>query len=103
MICQICISVTAAERKEREASNHPVFMVKLKNAELITESTSSLMVHVKGNPNPEVKFLKDGVELKEDGRVTVNRDGGPNGSYEIIIKKVSSGDAGSYTAVATNR
>jgi len=94
--------LTAAERKEREASNHPVFMVKLKNAELITESTSSLMVHVKGNPNPDVKFLKDGAELKEDGRVTVNRDGGPNGSYEIIIKKVSSADAGAYTAVATN-
>lgn len=46
--------------------------------------------------------LKDGVDLKEDSRIIVNRDGGPNGSYEIIIKKVQSGDAGSYTAVATN-
>lgn len=45
---------------------------------------------------------KDGVDLKEDARVTVNRDGGPNGSYEIIIKKVQSDDAGSYTAVASN-
>ena len=45
---------------------------------------------------------KDGVDLKEDSRVTVNRDGGPNGSYEIIIKKVTSGDAGSYSAKASN-
>ena len=95
--------VSAAERKEREASNLPVFMVKLKNAELIKDSTSSLMVHVKGNPNPDVKFMKDGAELKEDGRVIVNRDGGPNGSYEIIVKKVAAGDAGSYSVVASNR
>ena len=78
-------------------------MVKLKNAELIKDSTSSLMVHVKGNPNPDVKFMKDGAELKEDGRVIVNRDGGPNGSYEIIVKKVAAGDAGSYSVVASNR
>jgi len=95
-------TLSAAERKEREASNLPVFMVKLKNAELIKDSTSSLMVHVKGNPNPDVKFMKDGAELKEDGRVIVNRDGGPNGSYEIIVKKVAAGDAGSYSVVASN-
>merc|ERR1719507_2121787 len=46
--------------------------------------------------------MKDGAELKEDGRVIVNRDGGPNGSYEIIVKKVAAGDAGSYSVVASN-
>ena len=46
--------------------------------------------------------FKDGVDLKEDGRIAVNRDGGPNGSYEIVIKKVKSSDAGSYTAAASN-
>ena len=54
---QINIStVTAAERKEREASNLPVYLVKLRNSELIADSTASLMVHVKGNPNPDVKL-----------------------------------------------
>jgi len=48
--------VSAAEKKEREASNQPVFLVKLKNSELIADSTASLMVHVKGNPNPDVKL-----------------------------------------------
>ncbi len=46
--------------------------------------------------------FKDGVELKEDARVTVNRDHAPHGSYEVVIHKVNSGDAGSYTAAATN-
>ena len=46
--------------------------------------------------------LKDGTALKEDGRVSVNRDAGPNGSYEITIKKVEAGDAGTYSVKATN-
>ena len=51
-----------------------------------------------------VPFLsfKDGIDLKEDVRIFVNRDGGPNGSYEIVIKNVQSGDAGTYTAIASN-
>ncbi len=48
--------VSAAERKEREASNHPVFLVKLRESELILGSTASFMIHVKGNPNPDVKL-----------------------------------------------
>merc|ERR1719210_3036057 len=95
-------ALSAAEKKERENSQHPVFMVKLMNSTLITDSSASLMVHVRGNPNPDVKFMKDGADLKEDARVVINRDGGPNGTYEINIKKVQSGDAGSYSVVASN-
>ena len=40
--------------------------------------------------------------MAEDARVVVNRDGGPNGSYEITVKKVQAGDAGTYSAVASN-
>ena len=46
--------------------------------------------------------LKDGAKLTEDARVVINRDGGPNGSYEITIKKVQAGDAGTYSVVASN-
>ena len=46
--------------------------------------------------------LKDGAPLVEDARVVINRDGGPNGSYEITIKKVQAGDAGTYSVVASN-
>jgi hypothetical protein len=48
--------VTPDERKARESSNQPVYLVKLRNSELIIDSTSSFMVHVKGNPNPDVKL-----------------------------------------------
>ena len=46
--------------------------------------------------------LKDGAKLAEDARVVINRDGGPNGTYEITIKKVQAGDAGTYSVVASN-
>jgi hypothetical protein len=46
--------------------------------------------------------LKNGEEMKEDSRVTINRDFAPHGSYEIIFHKVEDSDAGNYTAVATN-
>jgi hypothetical protein len=48
--------VTPDERKERELSNHPVFISKLKDSEILRDSTASFMLHVKGNPNPELKM-----------------------------------------------
>ena len=50
------VSVTPEEKKAREESNHPVFMVRLRDSELILGSTASFMIHVKGNPNPDVKL-----------------------------------------------
>ena len=49
-------AVTAAERKDREASNTPVYIVKLRDSELILDSTASIMLHVQGNPNPSVEL-----------------------------------------------
>ncbi len=49
-----------------------------------------------------LRSFKDGAELKEDGRVTVNRDFAPHGSYEVVIHKVCATDAGSYSATANN-
>lgn len=50
--------MSASEKKEREESNHPVFIVKLRNSELIKESAASFMIHARGNPAPEIKIFK---------------------------------------------
>ena len=50
--------MSAAEKKEREESNHPVFIVKLRNSELIKDSVASFMIHARGNPAPEMKIFK---------------------------------------------
>ncbi|XP_040572571.1 protein Obscurin [Lepeophtheirus salmonis] len=95
-------TLSPAEKREREESNHPVFLVKLRDADVILSSTASFMIHVKGNPNPDVKFLKDGTEIKEDSHFTINRDHAPHGSYEVIIHDVKAEDAGQYSVVASN-
>ena len=55
-LLNLFIVVTPAERKEREASNAPVYIVKLRDSDIILESTASLMLHVHGNPNPTVEL-----------------------------------------------
>ena len=50
--------MSAAEKKEREESNHPVFIVKLRNSEIIKDSVASFMIHARGNPAPEMKIFK---------------------------------------------
>lgn len=40
--------------------------------------------------------------MKEDSRVSINRDHAGHGSYELTIHKVADTDAGMYKAVAEN-
>ena len=94
--------VSAAEKKQREESSHPVFLVKLKNTDFIKDSAASLMLHCRGNPMPDIQIFKDGSPLAEDSRVTVNRDHAASGTYELQIHKVQDSDAGSYKAEASN-
>jgi len=95
-------NLSAAEKKQREESSHPVFIVKLRNSEFIKDSVASFMIHCRGNPTPEIKIFKDGSALTEDNRVTVNRDHAANGSYELVIHKVQDSDAGTYKVEASN-
>ena len=44
------------EKAEREKSQAPVYMVKLRDTDAILGSTASFMIHVRGNPNPEVQL-----------------------------------------------
>jgi len=94
--------LSAAEKQQREESSHPVFIVKLRNSEFIKDSAASFMIHCRGNPTPDIKIFKDGSELSEDSRVSVNREHAANGSYELFIHKVQDSDAGVYKAEASN-
>lgn len=50
------IIVTADERRERNASKAPYFLVALKDTEILENTYLRFMVKVKGDPNPEVKL-----------------------------------------------
>ena len=49
-------AVSASEKAEREKSQAPVYKVKLRDTDAILGSTASFMIHVRGNPNPEVQL-----------------------------------------------
>lgn len=49
-------AVTEEERKQRAEANHPVFLVQLKDTELLQDTYLRFMVKVKGNPNPTVRL-----------------------------------------------
>ncbi|CAL1291290.1 unnamed protein product [Larinioides sclopetarius] len=79
----------------------PVFKVKLNKETQLLEGTSvRFELVVRGNPEPEVKFLKDGKKLKVDDRVRVVYES--KEVFELILDHVVAKDAGTYTIVATN-
>ena len=56
---------------------------------------ASLQCEVKGNPVPQITWLKENTSVAADKRIVQSRGG-------IIIKDVTSQDGGMYTCVASN-
>ncbi|XP_052132281.1 trichohyalin-like, partial [Frankliniella occidentalis] len=95
--------LTDEERKQRAEANHPVFLVKLKDTELLENTYLRFMVKVKGNPNPTVRFYKDDSRiLSTNDRLKVNTEQSDAGYYELVIPEVKPEDAGKYSCVAIN-
>ncbi|XP_046962519.1 obscurin isoform X2 [Vanessa cardui] len=97
--------LTPEERKQRNAQNAPYFIVALKDTEIMMNTYLRFMVKVKGNPNPEVKFYRDGKEIvtsSTEERVNIVRTRAERGCYELVIADVLAQDAGRYSCRAIN-
>ncbi|XP_050346614.1 obscurin isoform X2 [Nymphalis io] len=97
--------LTPEERKQRNALNAPYFIVALKDTEIMMNTYLRFMVKVKGNPNPEVKFYRDGKEIvtsSTEERVNIVRTRAERGCYELVIADVLAQDAGRYSCRALN-
>ncbi|XP_014485518.1 PREDICTED: muscle M-line assembly protein unc-89-like isoform X3 [Dinoponera quadriceps] len=92
------------EKKARADANAPIFLVRLKDTELLENTYLRFMIKVKGDPNPEMKFFKDGtlIDVKHE-RVKIIRDNAEKGFYELVIADVQKKDAGKYSCTAMNR
>ncbi|KAF7281172.1 hypothetical protein GWI33_005044 [Rhynchophorus ferrugineus] len=96
--------LTTEEREERAKSDHPEFLVSMKDAELLENTYLRFMVKVVGEPNPEISFFKDGKKISENQeRLQVIREHSDKGFYELVIPEVKKSDAGIYKCVATNK
>ncbi|XP_045774450.1 obscurin isoform X4 [Maniola jurtina] len=96
--------LTPEERKRKNALNAPYFLVALKDTEILLNTYLRFMIKVKGNPNPEVKFYRDGKEITtSDGeRLSIVRTRADRGCYELVIADVCAEDAGVYSCNAMN-
>lgn len=56
---------------------------------------------IKGNPKPDIKWMKDDTELQKDELYDMEADK-RNCKYKLIIKKLTLEDKGTYTVVAKN-
>lgn len=78
----------------------PVFKVKLKDTELLEGTSVRFELVVRGCPEPEVTFYKNGKKLQEDDRVKVLFES--KEVFELVIDHISFEDMGKYTCVAVN-
>lgn len=62
-------------------------------------STHEVIIEVEGTPAPELKFFKDGVEIKSSERIRIVKES--EELYKIIINDCKLTDTGSYSVVAT--
>ncbi|KAK0180904.1 hypothetical protein PV327_003237 [Microctonus hyperodae] len=97
-------NLNAEERKIKAEAKAPVFLVKLKDTELLENTYLRFMIKVKGDPNPDVKFFKDNVVIdSKHERVKIITDKADKGFYELVIPDVQKKDAGKYSCIATNQ
>lgn len=66
----------------------------------IINETLTMTVEIEATPAPEVKWYKDGQEIKENDRISIEKEG--NETYKLTIKNARLDDTGSYSIVARN-
>ncbi|KAB0792164.1 hypothetical protein PPYR_14123 [Photinus pyralis] len=99
----IVLQLTEQEKAERAETEKPVFLVQLKDTDLLEDTYLRFMVKVKGDPHPTVTFYKDDVKIRESNkRCHVVKDAAERGFYELVIPEVKVEDGGNYKCIASN-
>ncbi|CAG9132454.1 unnamed protein product [Plutella xylostella] len=97
-------TLTAEERRQKNALNMPYFLVALTDTEILENTYLRFMVKVKGDPNPDVTFFHDGKEIRASSaeKIDIIRTLADRGCYELVIADVTPAHAGTYSCKAIN-
>lgn len=71
----------------------PTFTQRLVDQTVTEEEDISLICQVVGQPSPTVRWIKDTTELRRDDRTEIKTE---ESTHQIIIKKASADDGGTY-------
>lgn len=80
----------------------PKFGKKMPDQKCNEGDTLKLTVTVKGEPDPDLKWLKDGKDLTSDTRVLITRDNQRKENYDLTLTVLKGTDGGVYEVKATN-
>ncbi|XP_072157516.1 protein Obscurin isoform X4 [Bemisia tabaci] len=95
--------LTPEEKKRRLECNNPVFLVRLKDTEVLENTFLRFIIKVRGSPMPSVTFFKNGELIHNfEENVKIIEDKSDSGFYELVILNVKPSDAGTYKCIASN-
>ncbi|XP_071495752.1 uncharacterized protein [Diadema antillarum] len=86
-------------RGEKEPEEQPVIIIRLNDLEMQPGDRAQFKVKIQGNPQPQVQWFKDSVEIHSDTRIEITQTGE---HHMLAIPKVEPSDSGTYSVVATN-
>ena len=83
----------------RPTAAAPQFTQKLENVTLNEGATATLECHVTGEPDPAVRWYKEGRPLSASQKVEIRKQ---DGRVRLILYGVKELDSGRYTCIAQN-
>ncbi|CEF63660.1 Hemicentin-1 [Strongyloides ratti] len=98
---EVGTATSKCEIKEKIVDEPPEFGKKLQNIKVKEKEVVEMSVSVKGKPEPNVIFKKDGKDIEIDNdHILVRKEA--SGTYSLIINEARLEDIGTYSCVAIN-
>lgn len=94
-------SGSVASSAQVSVCSKPSFVADLEDDKINEGSPIDLKVKIKGFPQPNLQWLKDGREIKpDDDHIKTTQK--PDGSISLTIDNATPNDSGKYTVIASN-
>lgn len=81
---------------------HPNFKKGLRDMEVTEGGMLKLQVTCYGSPIPEIKWFKDGKEVRSDAHIKISKDKKRVENFSLTVNLVKVEDGGEYEVRATN-